>query len=113
MLSYKPVCEFSNKILNFATNLQTLQQSSESYSDKLAEIDCKLNRLKLTVTFLVYKTLTISFWKSSLIKTSKMVERKWYWTLTCGDRAGSVPVGRYTVEFHSASIPYAIIMITA
>ena len=40
-LVYKPACEFWNELLNFATNFRTSQRSSEYYSEKLPEIDCK------------------------------------------------------------------------
>ena len=40
-LVYKPACEFWNELLNFATNSRTSQRSSEYYSEKLSEIDCK------------------------------------------------------------------------
>ena len=40
-LVYKPACEFWNELLNFATNFRTSQRSSESYNEKLPEIDCK------------------------------------------------------------------------
>ena len=39
-LVYKPTCEFWNELLNFATNFRTSQRSSESYNEKLPEIDC-------------------------------------------------------------------------
>ena len=39
-LVYKPACEFWNELLNFATNFRTSQRSSESYNEKLPEIDC-------------------------------------------------------------------------
>ena len=42
-LVYKPACEFWNELLNFATNFRTSQQSSESYNEKLPEIDCNYN----------------------------------------------------------------------
>ena len=38
-LIHKPACEFRNELLNFATNLQTSQRTSECCSEKLAEID--------------------------------------------------------------------------
>ena len=44
-------CEFRNELLNFATNVQTSQQTSGCCSEKSAEIDNNiLQNLKLSVT---------------------------------------------------------------
>ena len=43
-LVYKPACEFCNELLNFAlfaTNFGTSQRTSEYFSEKLSENDCK------------------------------------------------------------------------
>jgi hypothetical protein len=40
---YKLVCESHYELLNFATNLQTLQRSSEHLWSKFCEMDCKAN----------------------------------------------------------------------
>ena len=48
---YKPACEFWNELLNFATNFRTSPRSSECYSEKLSEIDCKIDWIRAQMDF--------------------------------------------------------------
>ena len=55
-LVYKPACEFWNELLNFATNFRTSQRSSESYNEKLPEIDCNVKSIStITISPVVQK----------------------------------------------------------
>ena len=56
-LVYKPACEFWNELLNFATNFRTSQRSSESYNEKLPEIDCKHNLYTCKCSFSYFSSL--------------------------------------------------------